>query len=69
MQSHFPEWKFQAADTIADSALHAALLARPPQTLGDVGENLASRLECSVVALCRGSARIDEGRGSNAFTP
>lgn len=38
VQSHFPAWQFQAADTVADNALHAALfIARACRTRGTRG--------------------------------
>ncbi|HKA14890.1 MAG TPA: hypothetical protein VKH41_07725 [Myxococcota bacterium] len=45
VQSHFPSWKFQAADTIADSALHGTLLVGEPQSVERIGRDVVSRLE------------------------
>lgn len=42
VQSHFPGWKFQAADTIADWALHATLLVGEPQDLHHLGPDVIS---------------------------
>jgi len=42
VQSHFPGWKFQAADTIADLALHATLLVGEPQDLHHLGPDVIS---------------------------
>jgi 2-keto-4-pentenoate hydratase len=39
VQSHFPRWKFQAADTVADWALHGTLLVGEPQAVERVGED------------------------------
>ena len=67
VQSHFPRWKFQAADTIADWALHGALLVGEPQNTERLGPDLRSRLERFTVSLsCDGNVR-DTGRGSNAL--
>jgi 2-oxo-3-hexenedioate decarboxylase len=67
VQSHFPGWKFQAADTIADWALHATLLVGEPQNIERLGPDIISGLERFTLALlCDGNVR-DTGRGSNAL--
>lgn len=67
VQSHFPDWKFQAADTIADWALHGTLLIGEPQSVERLGPDITSRLErFSVSLLCDGNV-CDTGRGSNAL--
>lgn len=67
VQSHFPGWKFQAADTIADSALHGTLLVGEPQDVARLGQDLVARLEHFTIALaCDGIVR-DRGRGSNVL--
>ena len=67
VQSHFPGWKFQAVDTIADSALHGALLVGEPQSIERLGPDIRSRLERFPISLsCDGNVR-DTGRGSNAL--
>jgi 2-keto-4-pentenoate hydratase len=67
VQSHFPDWKFQAADTIADSSLHGTLLIGEPQSVERLGPDLASRLEEFTISLsCDGDVR-DTGRGSNVL--
>jgi 2-oxo-3-hexenedioate decarboxylase len=67
VQSHFPGWKFRAADTIADSALHGTLLVGEPQNVERLGPDLATRLEQFTVSLsCDGRVR-DTGRGSNVL--
>src|SRR5206468_12048042 len=53
VQSHFPGWKFQAADTVADWALHGTLLIGEPKPIGHPGANLISALETFVIALSR----------------
>jgi len=45
VQSHYPGWKFQAPDTIADSALHGALLLGPRRPIEDLGPALMAALE------------------------
>ncbi len=67
VQSHFPAWKFRAADTIADWALHGTLLVGEPQTVESMGPDLAARLERFTISLsCNGRVR-DTGRGSNVL--
>ena len=67
VQSHFPGWKFQAADTIADWALHGTLLVGKPQDVGQLGADLITVLErFSVTLSCDGQAR-EVGRGSNVL--
>jgi 2-keto-4-pentenoate hydratase len=67
VQSHFPGWKFQAADTIADWALHGTLLVGEPQGVGRFGPDLVSQFERFAITLsCDGDVR-DRGRGSNVL--
>lgn len=67
VQSHFPGWKFQAADTVADWALHGTLLVGEPQPVGRLGPDLAADLErFSVSLLCDGALR-ETGLGKNVL--
>lgn len=67
VQSHFPGWKFQAADTIADCALHGTLCVGEPQEVRRLGASLMSDLERFTIALsCDGYVR-ERGRGSNVL--
>lgn len=67
VQSHFPGWKFQAADTIADWALHATLLVGEPQDVNRLGPGVASDLERFAITLsCDGNV-CERGRGCNAL--
>ncbi len=70
VQSHRPHWKFTAADTVADGALHARLLVGRPTVVADFansGEALDARLAATTLCLYRGDERIDEGRGANVL--
>jgi 2-oxo-3-hexenedioate decarboxylase len=67
VQTHFPGWKFQAADTVADSSLHATLLVGEPQPVERLGPDLPSRLERLTVTLFCGAAPRARGRGANAL--
>tara|TARA_R110000823_G_scaffold315018_3_gene445327 strand:- start:162 stop:992 length:831 start_codon:yes stop_codon:yes gene_type:complete len=67
VQSHFPGWKFQAADTVADWALHGTLLVGEPQPVDRLGPNLAAALErFSLTLLCDGVIR-EVGVGKNVL--
>jgi 2-keto-4-pentenoate hydratase len=67
VQSNFPDWRFKAADTIADSSLHAALFVGEPREVERLGPNLVSRLETFTVTLsCNGMER-DRGGGANVL--
>ncbi|GAB3766677.1 fumarylacetoacetate hydrolase family protein [Ramlibacter monticola] len=71
VQSHMKDWKFTAADTVADSGLHARLLAGPriavdPLAAGG-GAAFDARLAAARITLSRGGERIDEGAGANVL--
>ncbi|MGY6271997.1 2-keto-4-pentenoate hydratase [Achromobacter denitrificans] len=67
VQSHYPAWQFQAADTVADNALHGALFIGPRQEPAALGPGLAGRLARFQVELsCNGVLR-ESGRGANAL--
>ena len=67
VQSHYPGWKFRAADTIADWALHGTLLVGEPQSVAHLGPDLASRLERFTISLSCNDQLRDTGRGSNVL--
>lgn len=67
VQSHFPGWKFRAADTVADAALHGALLVGEPQAVARLQPSLRSALAAfSVELVCDGSVR-EVGVGANVL--
>ena len=67
VQSHFPGWKFQAADTIADWGLHATLIVGKPLDVSQLGTGVISDLENFTVTLsCDDEAR-EKGKGFNAL--
>ena len=67
VQSHFPGWKFQAADTIADGGLHGTLLVGEPQPVARLGADLVAALESfSITLSCDGEVR-EVGRGFNVL--
>ncbi|MFQ6029429.1 MAG: 2-keto-4-pentenoate hydratase [Dehalococcoidia bacterium] len=67
VQSHFPGWKFKAADTVADWGLHGALLVGEPQPVERLGTGLIKALEHFSVSLsCDGKLR-EVGQGFNVL--
>jgi 2-oxo-3-hexenedioate decarboxylase len=67
VQSHFPGWKFQAADTVADWALHGTLLVGEPIAVDRLGPDpIAALASFSLVLNCNGAAR-ESGTGSNVL--
>jgi 2-oxo-3-hexenedioate decarboxylase len=70
VQSHLPDWKFQAADTVADGSLHARLLVGPRQPVLSIAST-AGALEhlladCRVTLLNNGQP-VDSGCGANVL--
>ena len=70
VQSHMPGWKFSAADTVADSGLHARLLVGrklPVDQLPRDGAAFDAQLAAARIVLGKGGERVDEGVGSNVL--
>lgn len=68
VQSHLPDWKFTATDTVADSGLHARLLvgARVPvRQLASSAEELDLLLAQARVDLFEAEQRVEQGQGAN----
>jgi 2-oxo-3-hexenedioate decarboxylase len=68
VQSHFPDWKFTAADVTAAFGLHAALVVGPREAL-DARRRaaLADLLPCFPVTLSCGERVVDRGVGANVL--
>jgi len=68
VQSHFPDWKFQAPDCTAAFGLHGALVVGPTTSL-DAAERdrLAVALPDFELTLYRGVDAVDRGRGSHTL--
>ena len=67
VQSHLPGWVFEAADTVADGALHARLLVGRPVPVRSVAPDAAGlqvALAACRVRLQRDGRTIDGGCGS-----
>jgi 2-oxo-3-hexenedioate decarboxylase len=68
VQSHFPDWKFSAADCAAAFGLHGALVVGAQVAITDANRAaLAAALPAFEVTLSRGGAVIDRGVGSNVL--
>lgn len=67
VQSHFPGWKFKAADTIADGGLHATLIVGEPQDVNRIGAGVVSDLERFTISLACDGIVLEQGRGSNVL--
>jgi 2-oxo-3-hexenedioate decarboxylase len=68
VQSHFPDWKFGAADCTAAFGLHGALVVGTPLPVTDATcAPLAALLATFRLTLSRGGAVIDAGVGANVL--
>jgi 2-oxo-3-hexenedioate decarboxylase len=68
VQSHFPDWKFKAADCTAAFGLHGALVIGEPLLVTEQNRAaLATALPTCAVTLSRGGTVIDRGGGSNVL--
>ncbi len=70
VQSHCRDWRFTAAQTVADGALHARLLVGRTKPIRDVaadGTALDALLAATRLRLYRGDALVDEGSGDNVL--
>ncbi len=68
VQSHFPDWKFTAADCTAAFGLHGALVVGPAVALTAANRQAIARLLPTFEAtLSRGAAVVDRGLGANVL--
>jgi len=68
VQSHFPNWKFAAADTTAACALHGALVVGAPLAVTEANRaRIAAALPAFALTLRRGADVIDRGSGANVL--
>ena len=68
VQSHFPNWKFTAADTTGACALHGALVVGVPVAVTDANRaKLAAALPAFALTLRCGDDVVDRGIGSNVL--
>jgi len=67
VQSHFPDWRFQAPDTVADCALHGTLIIGPSIPLEKLGGDPVDALESISVNLLCEDKLVETGVGSNVL--
>ena len=68
VQSHFPDWKFAAADCTAAFGLHGALMVGAPVAVTNANRAaLAAALPAFRLTLSRGDTVIDQGTGANVL--
>ncbi|MEP7276088.1 MAG: fumarylacetoacetate hydrolase family protein [Betaproteobacteria bacterium] len=68
VQSHFPDWKFTAADCTAAFGLHGALVVGPRTPLDDRRRDaLAAALPLFSATLSQGERVVDRGVGANVL--
>ena len=67
VQSHYPGWKFQAPDVIADRGLHARLLVGQRQPINTMGADVEEALATFTLALSCGDQLQETGKGANVL--
>ena len=68
VQSHFPAWKFTAADCTAAFGLHGALVVGAPVALdAALRDRLTELLPAFELTLACGDAAVDRGRGDHVL--
>ena len=67
VQSHYPNWKFQAADTVADCGLHGMLLVGELVDIHQLGARVLSDLETFNISLFCDEKEHDRGQGFNVL--
>ena len=66
VQTHFLDWKFTLADTIADFGLHGALVVGPPQPVTGLSD-VVVRLRAFTIALAKDGVVQAHGAGANVL--
>lgn len=66
VQTHFPGWRFQLADTIADFGLHGALVVGPRRYVADLGNVREALRACSITLTGERDVQL-HGVGANAL--
>jgi len=70
VQTHCPDWKFTASETVADSALHARLLIGPRVPVRDLAEDadaLNALLASAQAVLSKNGEPVAQGPGRNVL--
>jgi 2-oxo-3-hexenedioate decarboxylase len=64
VQCHFPDWKFKAADTIADGGLHGRYIVGPPLDVSKLDQaELVRQLETFQIELSKNGRAVAQGGG------
>ena len=66
VQTHFLDWKFALADTIADFGLHGALVVGPPRPVSPT-DDVVDRLRTFTIALAKDGVVQARGAGANVL--
>jgi len=66
VQSPFPDWKFQVADTVAVNGLHGALVVGPPVPVAGIADCVRKLRDFTITLSCSGEMRA-EGGGANVL--
>ena len=70
VQSHLPDWKFTAAETVMDGALHAKLLVGTKLAVAEVATSapaLEAYLQSASVTLSKNAVAVESGQGANVL--
>lgn len=66
VQTHFLDWKFTLADTIADFGLHGALVVGPPRPVSRTND-VVERLRAFTITLAKDGVVQAHGAGANVL--
>jgi 2-oxo-3-hexenedioate decarboxylase len=67
VQSHYPDWKFSAPDTVANNALHGAYFMGERISVADDRAAWLDALANFEISLYRNGERIDQGHARNVL--
>ena len=70
VQSHRPDWKFTAPQTVADGGLHGRLLVGRKRSIADLApdaDRLHRMLAADRVRLLKGGSLVEEGAGAHVL--
>lgn len=68
VQSHFPDWRFKAADCTAAFGLHGALVVGTPLAVTDTNRaDIAEKLPRFTATLSRNGSVVEQGSGANVL--